>query len=454
MGRTIPHTPPRGTRDFYPEQMEARNALFSVWREVAASHGFVEYDSSILEHEELYVVKSGQEILEQLYGFADKGGRRVALRPEMTPSLARMVAARGHALPKPLKWFSIAQCFRYERMAKGRRREHYQWNLDIVGVPEVTAEAEVLSAAVSALEKLGLEERDVVIRISHRGLLASLFRVLEIEEDLWPSVFGLIDKRGKESEEALWNQLRQLGIPEARLRELWRLLDEKDLEALGAFLEKRGGDTDSAGELDRLFALLEVYGIGKYCELSPSIVRGLPYYTGAVFECFDRARRFRAVFGGGRYDRLFELFGAGSLPAVGLGFGDVVIQEILEAEGIRPWVPARLDFYFIPYSEAERAAAIRAARILRKLGLAVDMVLSPRKLKLALRECGRLNPRRAVLFLPEELEQGMVVLKNMDAGREDRVSLEVFLKNPTGFLDPPMEETGKETRTNGDRSRV
>lgn len=447
MSPNIPLAPPRGTRDFYPEQMEARNALFSVWREVASSHGFVEYDSSILEHEELYVVKSGQEILEQLYGFTDKSGRRVALRPEMTPSLARMIAARGAALPKPLKWFSIAQCFRYERMSKGRKREHYQWNLDIVGVQEVTAEAEVLAAAVSALEKLGLRDRDVVVRLSHRGLLASLFRVLEIKEDLWPALLGLIDKRGKESDEILWSQLRQLPIPESRLRELWKLLDEKDLDVLGSFLEKGGGERASAGELGGLLDLLDAYGIRRYCEISPSIVRGLPYYTGAVFECFDRARRFRAIFGGGRYDRLLELFGAGNLPAVGLGFGDVVIQEILEAQGIRPWIPRRLDFYLIPYSEAERPEAIRAARILRGQGLATDMALSPRKLKLALRECGRLNPRKAVLFLPEELGQGLVVLKHMDAGTEERASLEAFLKNPADVLHSGAVESGTKTRS-------
>lgn len=454
MTLSIPLAPPRGTRDFYPEQMEARNALFSVWREVAVSHGFVEYDTSILEHEDLYVIKSGQEILDQLYGFADKSGRRVALRPEMTPSLARMIAARGPALPKPLKWFSIAQCFRYERMAKGRKREHYQWNLDIVGVPEVTAEAEVLAAAVSAMEKLGLGDRDVVVRLSHRGLIASLFRVLEIAEDLWPVLFGLIDKRGKESDETLWNQLRQLSVPELRLRELWKLLDEKDLDVLGTFLIRGGGETDSTDELGRLLGLLEVYGIGRYCEISPSIVRGLPYYTGTVFECFDRARRFRAVFGGGRYDRLLELFGAGRLPAVGLGFGDVVIQEILEAKGIRPWLPRRLDFYLIPYSEAERSEAIRAARILRSLGLATDLSLSPRKLKLALRECGRLHPRRAVLFLPEELAQGMVVLKDMDAGKEERTSLEAFLRNPAGFLSCAAERPRTETRTCGRPDRA
>lgn len=453
MSLNIPLAPPRGTRDFYPEQMEARNALFSVWREVAVSHGFVEYDSSILEHEDLYVVKSGQEILGQLYGFTDKSGRRVALRPEMTPSLARMIAARGAALPKPLKWFSIAQCFRYERMAKGRKREHYQWNLDIVGVLEVTAEAEVLAAALSALEKLGLGERDVVVRLSHRGLLVSLFRVLEIDEDLWPALFGLIDKRGKESEETLWKQLRQLSIPEVLLRDLWKLLDEKDLEVLGAFLEKGGGETDSAEDLGRLLALLDAYGIGRYCEICPSIVRGLPYYTGAVFECFDRAGRFRALFGGGRYDRLLGLFGAGDLPAVGLGFGDVVIQEMLQARGIRPWLPKRLDFYLIPYSEAERPDAIRAARILRSRGLATDLALSPRRLKTALRECGRLNPRRAVLFLPVELAEGRVVLKNMDAAREERIPLEAFLANPADFVQRAAEGSGTETRICGSQDR-
>jgi histidyl-tRNA synthetase len=439
MSAKISFSPPRGTRDFYPEQMKIRNGLFSVWRGVSAAYGFTEYDSCILEHEELYVLKSGAEILDQLYGFTDKGGRRVALRPEMTPSLARMLAAKGTTLAKPLKWFSIAQCFRYERTARGRRREHYQWNLDIVGVSEVAAEAELLAAAVEVLERLGLREEDIVIQVSHRRLLTAVLQGLEIPEDRGPQLLGIIDKRGKESEETLWKLLLELGVPEEKLRNLLDLLEEKDLEAFRVFLENKGIETRSVEEIRQLFKYLEAYGIQNYCEFCPSIVRGLPYYTGIVFECFDRERRFRAVFGGGRYDDLLELFGAGSSPAAGLGFGDVVIQEILEVKSAQPWPTRRMDFFVIPYSETERPLSIRVVQQLRRQGFVVDLLLASRKLKVALRESTRSHPERVILLLPEELGRGALVLRDMASGEEERVPLEAFLRDPRGFLGSSTE---------------
>ncbi|MEW6440699.1 MAG: histidine--tRNA ligase [bacterium] len=428
--------PPRGTRDFYPEQMRPRNGLFSLWRNVAGAFGFVEYDSCVLEHEELYILKSGEEIVGQLFNFTDKGGRRVALRPEMTPSLARMIAARGSTLPRPLKWFSIAQCFRYERMARGRKREHYQWNLDIVGVPEVTAEAELLAAAIEVLERLGLRESDLVVRISHRGLLTAALEALEIAPGQWPSLLGIIDKRGKESEESLWKLLLALRIPEARLRGLLSLLEGGDLDAFRALLEPKGLGQDTIVQIEALFGYLEAYGIRDYCEFAPSVVRGLPYYTGTVFECFDREGRFRAVFGGGRYDRLLEVFGAEPSPAAGLGFGDVVIQELLEARTLQPWPDRRMDFFLVPFSEAERSVSMRVARDLRKKGFAVDLLLGTRKLKAALRESVRSRPGRVVLFLPDELDRGALVVRDMSSGQEERVSMEVFLDAPQRWAGP------------------
>ena len=427
--------PPRGMRDFYPEEMRTRKWLFSCWRESAMRYGFEEYNSSVLEQEELFILKSGDEIVDQLFNFTDKGGRRMALRPEMTPTFARMIAAKGGALAKPVKWFSIAQCFRYERMSRGRKREHYQWNLDVVGVPEVTAEAELLAAALDALERMGLSERDLVVRISHRGLLGAVLEGLAVPEGRRSEVFGVIDKRGKEPDGALWKRLEGLGMPQTAIRTLFAMLDEKALDGFRELLEEKGLSTESVEDLRTLFDYLEDYGILGFCEFSPSIVRGLPYYTGIVFECFDREGRFRAVFGGGRYDNLLELFGAGALPSAGLGFGDVVIQEILQGKGLLPELSRRMDFFLIPYSKDERRRAVRAAQRLRKGGFYADLILNDKRLKGSLREAARVGARRAVLLLPEELDKGLVVLRDLSSGDEKRVSEDEFLAEPGRFLE-------------------
>lgn len=414
--------------------MRRRNRIFSIWRETALRYGFEEYDSSVLEQEEIYVAKSGPEILSQLFNFSDKGGRRVALRPEMTPTFARMIGAKGNALPKPLKWFSIAQCYRYERMSRGRKREHFQWNLDVVGVPEVSAEAELLALALDCLGQLGFTEQDVVVRVSHRGLLGSVLRGLEIPEEKWPEVFGIIDKRGKESDETIWKLLGEMELPEPSLRTLISMLDDRELEPFSRFVNQNGLDSQSVDELQRLFDYLAAYGLDGYCEFCPSIVRGLPYYTGTVFECFDREGQFRAIFGGGRYDNLLETLGGTKGPAVGLGFGDVVVQEIMEELGKLPLCSRRIDFVLIPYSEQERTIAIQIGQRLRKDGWFTDILLVNKKLKGALRDASRLQPKQVVLFLPEELEKGLLILRNMESGSEQRVPQELFLKEPGSFM--------------------
>ncbi len=427
-------SPPRGTRDFYPEQMRIHNELFSSWRAKALCYGFEEYDSSVLEHEEIYILKSGPEIVGQLFNFTDKGDRRVALRPEMTPTFARMIAAKGGSLPKPLKWFSIVQCFRYERMAKGRKREHYQWNLDIVGVSDVTAEAELLAVVLDLLEQWGLSSKDIVVRISHRGLLGTMLQGLSVPQENWKDLFGIIDKRGKESDETIWGLLKDLGLSESTLQDLFVMLDEKSFETFFDFFTEKGLDTAPVAELKRFFRCLESYGILNYCEFSPSIVRGLPYYTGIVFECFDREGKFRALFGGGRYDNLLALFGAGEHPSAGLGFGDVVILEILKDKGLLPEFTRKVDFFLIPFSDQERHVAIQVTQHLRKQGLSADLLMGSKRLKGAFREALRLNPSKVVLFLPDEIAQGLIVLRNMESGEEERISKEDFLHDPRSFL--------------------
>jgi len=330
-------------------------------------------------------------------------------------------------------------------MSKGRKREHYQLNLDVVGVPEVTAEAELLAVALDALEGLGLSAEDVVVRISHRGLMGAVLEGLEIPHETWTGVFGIIDKRGKESDETLGKLMVAQGVPEATIRVLFSLLEEKTFEPFHELLEQKALSTASVEDLQTLFGYLEAYGVRDYCEFSPSIVRGLPYYTGIVFECFDREGKFRAVFGGGRYDNLMELFGAGPLPSAGLGFGDVVIQELLQEKGLLPGLSRRIDFFLVPFSQEEREQAIRTVQQLRKQGFYSDLVLNSKKLKGALREGARLRAKRVVLLLPDELKQGLLVLRDLESGQEERIAEERFLADPGRFLQEDSNSPSRRT---------
>jgi histidyl-tRNA synthetase len=437
--------PPRGTRDFYPEDMRMRNWLFGIWRETALRYGFEEYDGPVLESEELYVLKSGEEILSQLYNFSDKGGRRVALRPEMTPTMARMIGARGGRLTRPIKWFAIVQCFRYERMSLGRKREHYQWNLDIVGIKEVTAEAELIAAALDALSALGIDLGEVVVRISHRGILQALLESLELPREKWPGVFGVIDKHGKESEDVLRAMLVSLGITHDTTQCIFRLFEVRDIGEMAGLLSGSEGSSAAVKEVDTLFRLLEGYGIKEYCEFAPTIVRGLPYYTGIVFECFDREGRFRAIFGGGRYDHLLDMFGAEGSPSVGLGFGDVVVGEIVNARRSVPAFSKYIDYFIIPYSDAERSQAISLAQELRRLGSRVDMPLEIRRLKRALADADRAGARDAILVVPEELRDTKVIVRHMASGEEEKVDVRELIALVSGGNSTERKDSGEGT---------
>jgi histidyl-tRNA synthetase len=275
--------------------------------------------------------------------------------------------------------------------------------------------------------------------------MGAVLEGLDIAQERWSGVFGIIDKRGKESEEKLRKLMEAQGVPEDTTRALFSLLEEKTFDPFFELLEQKGLPTSSVEDLRTLFGYLEAYGVRDYCEFSPSIVRGLPYYTGIVFECFDREGKFRAVFGGGRYDNLLELFGAGPLPSAGLGFGDVVIQEILQEKGLLPGFSRRIDFFLVPFSEEERTKAIRAVQQLRKQGFCSDLVMNAKKLKGALREGARLRAKRVVLLLPDELKQGLLVLRDLESGQEERIPEERFLADPGRFLQD--DSTGPSRRT-------
>ena len=410
----------RGTRDFYPEDMRLRNWLFDNFIAASLLHGFEEYDAPVLEQEELYTRKQGEDITQQLYNFQDKGDRKVALRPEMTPSLARMVMARAGALPLPIKWFSIPQCWRYERTQRGRGREHYQWNVDIWGTTEISADAELISVIVTFFEEMGLTSDDIVIRISSRKVLEEVLGSLGVEGDLFTKTCVIVDKMDKLSSEIIEEQLSELGHSSDVINKIQTILGIKDMDNLRSSL----ADSSSAIlELDTLFDLIDAYGMSEWVQFDASIVRGLAYYTGSVFEAHDREGKFRAICGGGRYDNLLSTLGGKDLPATGFGFGDMVIMEVLKEKGLVPELISGVDDIVIPLSPDLRDIAVRVAASLRLSDRTVDLVLEDKKIKWAFKHAERTGAKRLVLLAPDEWFRKMIKVKDLETGEEKELSL-------------------------------
>jgi histidyl-tRNA synthetase len=411
---------PRGMRDFYPEDMVLRNALFDAWKTASAAHGFVEYDACVVETFELLKRKAGEEIVDQIYDFVDKKGRRLALRPEMTPTLARMVAARHSSLSFPLKWFTIAQCFRYERMSRGRKREHYQWNLDIIGEESVAAEAELMAVAVHALGILGLGADDVSIRFSSRKILGELLEKLGIEGRHHAAVFLALDKKGKIGDGEIEEGLSKAGLSKAEVVQVFGLLEIADLDGVERIVV---GGSEALAEIRRFLEFVDVHGMGGLVEFDISVVRGLAYYTGIVFEAFDRAREFRAVLGGGRYDNLLKDVGGKALTGVGLGFGDVVIGELLAARSVVVGGAVSAGIYVGFMEEAQRLVAMSFAVGLRAGGSVVDLALRSEKAKSFFARASRDGAAEAAYIGPDDVVAGEVLVKDLVTRQERKVRL-------------------------------
>jgi histidyl-tRNA synthetase len=412
-------SPPRGTRDFYPADLRLRTWLFDHFREVARRFGFEEVDAPVVEHAELYQRKAGEEIVEQLYHF-HLHDRHLALRPELTPSLARMVIARQGALRFPLRWFAIPQCWRYERMTRGRRREHYQWNMDVWGEADVTAEAELIAALFAATDALGLAAGDVKLLVNHRRLLEEAVRArIPGHEATFEPLCVVLDKLSKIGEDAVVEQLADpagpVALPRAVAAELVASLAARGLDEAARLA---GPGSPALAELRRLFDLLDAYGLADRVEFDASVVRGLAYYTGIVFEAHDAEGKLRAVAGGGRYDRLLESLGGRPLPAVGFGFGDAVIHELLAERKKLPELKQGLDALVYPFSEAERPDAVRLARALRARGDSVELVLGNVKPKRALADADRAGAARIYLVGPDERARGVARVRDLATGEE------------------------------------
>ena len=416
-----------GFRDFYPADFAVRTHITNAWREAARRHGFEEYDGPPLEALDLYTEKSGAEIVGQLYTFEDRGGRAVALRPEMTPTLARMVGARAGGLRKPIRWFSIPQLFRYERTQRGRLREHFQWNVDILGEEDVNADAEVLATGLDALRLLGLQPADIVARFNDRRLLEAMLLRTGVLETQLGATYAAIDKLEREPRERTIDRLRDAGLDAAVIAQALQLFDDGSFDAV---LQRFADDPNIAAELDRLTRYSEILtdlGHGGSIQFDLTIVRGLAYYTGIVFEIFDRAGELRAVCGGGRYDRLLAAVSGADLPAVGFGMGDVVLGELLRDRGLLPEHAPGVDDYVIAVGETERPLQRRIAAALRATGRSVAYGLKATPVSRQFKDAHALRASRTIVIGPDEVAQGTVVVREMTSGTEQRLPLAELL---------------------------
>jgi len=413
-GKALP-----GFRDFYPEDLSLRNHIFATWRSVAARYGFEEYDGPPLESLEMYTQKSGDEIVQQLYAFRDKGDREVALRPEMTPTLARMVAARVQALKKPIRWFSIPQLFRYERQQRGRLREHFQLNMDIIGEAGPLADAELMAAAIDSMRAFGLGPKDVQLRVSDRRVIRSVLLGRGLSEGQLPAAFAVIDRSERVPKNVLEEMLTSAGLGKGEARAVFDVAELRGPEAL-----KAAGE--AAEPLGEAVQAVQSMGLGDFVSIDMTIVRGLAYYTGIVWELFDAQKTLRAIAGGGRYDSLLDL------PALGFGMGDVVLSELLKERGAVPEPSSELGAFLIPVGGDDLPTILELAHALRERGISVEYGLRHSGVRKQLELASARGAARAVIVGSEERATGMAVVRDLRTSTEAKVPIRQLLN---GYFD-------------------
>lgn len=415
-----------GFRDFFPADFAVRHHIVTSWRETALRYGFEEYDGPPLEPLDLYVEKSGEEIVGQLYNFVDKGDREVALRPEMTPTLARMVGERGRSMPKPIRWFSVPQLFRYERTQRGRLREHFQWNVDVIGEDDIAADAEVLAVALAGLTDLGLSAEDVVARVNDRRLLEALLLEEGVSRGQLGGAYAAIDKMSREDAEQTRRRLTEEAGLDPDVVDRTMGVFTHDLAALADAYADSTAVTEALDRLRRYFTTLDDMGWAAHVDFDLRIVRGLAYYTGTVFEIFDRKGELRAICGGGRYDNLLAAVSDLELSAVGFGMGDVVLGELLGERGLLPESAPGPDYYIVTITDDERPTLRRVARQLRDEGHSVAYTLRQVGVGKQFKDANSRGARQTVVLGPDEVSRGMAVVRGMESGEEREVALDAL----------------------------
>ncbi len=402
-----------GFRDFFPDDLALRSHIFATWRAVAERYGFEEYDGPPLEPLDLYTQKSGAEIVGQLYSFEDKGGRKVSLRPEMTPTLARMVAARANGLRKPIRWFSIPQLFRYERQQRGRLREHFQLNCDLIGEPGPLGDAEIIALAVDVMRAFGLGPSDVRVRLSDRRVLSAMLLAAGVAEGGLADAYQAVDKIERMRRDELGRQLAGIGFGPEQVEAVFRIATLRGLGAVQREARSLGAPEAAVEPLAQVVAALDAMGLGEFVEVDCSIVRGLAYYTGTVFELFDAGRSLRAIAGGGRYDTLLQALGGVDLAALGFGMGDVVLAELLKDRGLAMRAPAGVEVFVAAVTGDDVAHVLSLVHELRDAGLKVEYALSQQPLGKQLKLADARGARFAVVIGPDDRARGEVVIRDL-----------------------------------------
>jgi histidyl-tRNA synthetase len=415
----------KGTRDFYPEEMALRRWMFDIIREVSTRFGYQEYDGPCLEFIDLYAAKSGEELVkEQAFVFSSPGDDMLTLRPELTPTLARMVAQKQYEIPFPLRWWSIGPFWRYENPQRGRTREFYQWNIDIVGTESVAADAEIVAVAAIFLKETGLSSEQVQIFVNNRRLMDQALTKLDIAKDLRSKVFRIIDKLDKLSEKEWRAFALDSGLDDIQVEGLIRLLNDEKL-------------WQESEELVQFFQLIKIFGVDDYVSYNPKVIRGLDYYTGTVFEAFELGGESRAILGGGRYDNLVADVGGNPLPGVGFAMGDVVAALVLEDAGV---IPERLgnkpQVVVTVFDDETLSESMTAAEEIRKAGLRVVLYPEADKLGKQFKYADRLDIPVAVIIGPDELKSHQVAIKNLKTREQVSVERARILDQINEFLYP------------------
>ncbi|MDR1595905.1 MAG: histidine--tRNA ligase [Puniceicoccales bacterium] len=422
-----------GFRDFYPDDCALRNFIFDHFRRSAQACGFEEYDAPVLEPTELFAAKSGEEIVGQLFSFEDKGGRAVAMRPEMTPSLARMVGERANSMKRPIKWFNISESFRYERPQKGRLRSFYQFNADLFGDNSPEADCEIISLGILILKSFGLAKDDFHVRLSDRKLWALFLRCSGVDDSEIPCALSVIDKIEREVPATIVANLEKIKNVdgERMFGDILAIKNIRSLENLGKFFEKfcamEREVEDRISEFSKLLARLNAFGLGNFITVDFGIVRGLAYYTGFVFEIFERSGQSRALAGGGRYDSLIKKLGYGDLAAVGFAIGDVTLGNLLKEKGFVPTFPKNIHCFVI-YSEQTEAIAMEHIFALREKNINVDHCLRPTNFSKQLKAAAQSGAKYAIIFGDSEVQMECAKVKDMETSEEKIVKIQDFVK--------------------------
>ena len=423
--------PVKGTRDFYPPQMAVRNFIVDGWKTASIRNGFVEYDGPIFEYLQMYQIKSGEEIVEQLFNFEDRGGRHLAIRPEITPTLARMVNQQINTLARPIKWFSVPRLCRAERPQKGRLREFFQWNIDIIDVEDVLADAEGVYCSLDYLRSLGLTADDVVAKISSRRLLAALLKNIGIPADKLETLYPILDKKAKIPTEAFVEMLAKEIDSAETIQTIVKLMDVHSVDEIPAIVDLNEEAQNSLDELTKVFTHLKQMGVEEFCRFDMGIVRGLAYYTGMVFEIHDKAGELRAICGGGRYDNLLSDFGGPKVTATGMGMGDAVLEILLREKGLLTddTVPVQTLDYFVACLDADLFdKAIEITSRIRQQGHSANLNYKTNALKKQMKAADAMNTAKCIIIGGELKESNQLVVKDMKTGEQELVNADTFLK--------------------------